>query len=104
MTDLAIIKNIMGFKVTEWRIIEDIAAGFTNAEIARKLGLKPGTVCGYVRVILQKIGLQHRTQIAILVLQTSGCSASETDGTDDNFDDIESAFAKAKHRYNELYQ
>jgi two-component system response regulator DevR len=71
MTNSAIAKNIRGLKITERHIINGIAAGYTNREIAKKLGLKPGTLDNYVSCILHKIGLQHRTQIAIFALQNS---------------------------------
>jgi DNA-binding NarL/FixJ family response regulator len=57
-------------KTAERRIVNGIAAGFTNKEIAKKLGLTTGTVGNYVSRILHKTGLQHRTQIAISALQT----------------------------------
>jgi DNA-binding CsgD family transcriptional regulator len=108
MANSTTIKNITGLKATERRIIDCIADGFTNKEIARKLGLKPGTISNYVSYILHKTGLQHRTQIAIYyALKNSGCSDSEKDGTietTDNFHELENAFIKAKRRYNETRQ
>ena len=73
MTDSAIAKNITELKTVERHIIEGIVNGFTNKEIARKLGLKPGTVGNYISRILHKTGLQHRTQIAILALRNGDC-------------------------------
>ncbi|MDR1468096.1 MAG: LuxR C-terminal-related transcriptional regulator [Spirochaetaceae bacterium] len=69
MTNSVIATNIKELKIVERHIINGIAVGFTNKEIARKLGLKTGTVRNYVSHILHKIGLQHRTQIAIFALQ-----------------------------------
>jgi DNA-binding NarL/FixJ family response regulator len=59
----------MDLKLVEQRIVGGIVAGFTNKEIAKKLGLKTGTVGNYISRILHKTGLQHRTQIAIFALQ-----------------------------------
>jgi DNA-binding NarL/FixJ family response regulator len=45
-----------------------IAQGLSNAEIAEKLFLSNGTVRNHISVILEKTGLEHRTQIAIRLL------------------------------------
>jgi two-component system response regulator DevR len=79
MTNLAIAKNITEFKTVERHIIRGITSGFTNKEIAEKMGLKPGTVSNYVSRILHKTGLQHRTQIAILALQNENFSEPENE-------------------------
>ena len=42
-----------------------IARGYTNYQIARELVLTPGTVANHVRHILQKLGFQCRSQIAV---------------------------------------
>jgi DNA-binding NarL/FixJ family response regulator len=78
MTNLVVIKNIKELKIVEQRIVDGISAGFTNKEIARKLGLKTGTVGNYISRILHKTGLQHRTQIAIFALQ-NGDRSNTTD-------------------------
>ena len=70
MTNSVVSKNIMELKKVERHIINGIANGFTNKEIAKKLGLKTGTVGNYTSRILHKTGLQHRTQLAILALKT----------------------------------
>ena len=46
-----------------------IADGCSNAEIAEKLFLSNGTVRNYISVILEKTGLEHRTQIAVRYLK-----------------------------------
>jgi DNA-binding NarL/FixJ family response regulator len=71
MTNSVIAKNITELKIVERHIINGIAAGFTNKEIAKKMGLKPGTIGNYISCILHKTGFQHRTQIAIFALQNS---------------------------------
>jgi len=42
-----------------------VAEGLSNAEIAEKLYLSNGTVRNHVSTILEKSGLEHRTQIAV---------------------------------------
>jgi len=45
-----------------------IAKGFSNKEIAASLYMSEGTVKNYISSILDKTGLEHRTQIAIYYL------------------------------------
>ena len=53
----------------ELDIVKPIADGCSNAEIAEKLFLSNGTVRNYISVILEKTGLEHRTQIAVRYLK-----------------------------------
>ena len=52
----------------ELEIIEAIAEGLSNKEIAAKLFLGEGTVKNYISNILNKEGLSHRTQLAVYYL------------------------------------
>jgi DNA-binding NarL/FixJ family response regulator len=49
----------------ENEIVALIAEGLSNAQIAEKLFLADGTVRNHVSAILEKTGLEHRTQIAV---------------------------------------
>lgn len=49
----------------EFEIIEELAAGESNKEIAKKLFLSEGTVRNYISAILEKLELRDRTQLAI---------------------------------------
>ena len=49
----------------ELEIIEAVAEGLSNKEIAAKLFLGEGTVNNYISNILNKEGLSHRTQLAV---------------------------------------
>ncbi len=49
----------------EQTIIELVAAGLSNREIAGKLFLGEGTVRNYISSLLEKLGLRDRTQLAI---------------------------------------
>lgn len=56
------------FTGREMEIVELIAQGFSNREIAATLFMSEGTIKNYVSAILDKTGLEHRTQIAIYYL------------------------------------
>ncbi len=49
----------------EMEIIEEVATGYSNKEIAEKLFLSEGTVRNYISTILEKLQLRDRTQLAI---------------------------------------
>ncbi len=49
----------------EQEIIEEVAAGYSNKEIAARLYLGEGTVRNYISAILEKLSLRDRTQLAI---------------------------------------
>lgn len=49
----------------ETDIVKLIAEGLSNQEIADKLYISNGTVRNHISVILEKTGLEHRTQIAV---------------------------------------
>ncbi|KAF0993673.1 response regulator transcription factor [Geobacillus sp. TFV-3] len=56
------------FTERELDIMALIAKGLSNKEIAKQLFLSEGTVANYITSILDKTGLQHRTQIAVYYL------------------------------------
>jgi DNA-binding NarL/FixJ family response regulator len=58
-----------------------IAEGLTNAEIAERLVLVPGTVANHVEHILDKLGLRSRTQIAVWAVE-HGLYRSDPDRDD----------------------
>ena len=49
----------------ETDIVRLIAEGLSNQEIADRLFISNGTVRNHISVILEKTGLEHRTQIAV---------------------------------------
>ncbi|HET8647841.1 MAG TPA: response regulator transcription factor [Vicinamibacteria bacterium] len=53
----------------ERSVLELIARGQSNKEIASSLGLTEGTVKGYVSAVLAKIGVGDRTQAALYAVQ-----------------------------------
>ncbi|GAA3411289.1 response regulator [Paenibacillus hodogayensis] len=56
------------FTERELDTMELIAKGLSNKEIAKKLFISEGTAANYITSILNKTGLEHRTQIAIYYL------------------------------------
>lgn len=58
-----------GITEKELAIIELIAEGLSNKEIAEKLFLGEGTVRNYLSTILEKLNLRDRTQLAVFYYQ-----------------------------------
>jgi two-component system response regulator DevR len=56
----------------ERRILECVAEGLTNREIGAKMFLAEKTVKNYVSSLLAKLGLQRRTQAAVLATRLIG--------------------------------
>jgi len=57
--------STLGISEKEVEIIEEVAAGYSNKEIAEHLYLSEGTVRNYISTILEKLDLRDRTQLAI---------------------------------------
>lgn len=53
----------------EMDIVKLIAEGLSNKEIGEKLFLTNGTIRNHISTILEKTGLEHRTQIAVQYLK-----------------------------------
>ncbi|MDO4258247.1 MAG: response regulator transcription factor [Actinomycetaceae bacterium] len=49
----------------EYEVVEAVAQGLDNAEIADQLFMSEGTVRNHISSILAKVGLRNRTQIAV---------------------------------------
>ncbi len=60
--------NKENYTARELEIIEAVASGLSNKEIAEKLFISEGTVKNYISSILLKEGLSHRTQLAVYYL------------------------------------
>jgi len=56
------------FTERELDIMGLIAKGLTNKEISKQLYISDGTIANYITTLLDKTGLEHRTQIAIYYL------------------------------------
>ena len=53
----------------EIEVMEQVAMGLNNKEIAANLFLSEGTVRNYISTILEKLDLRDRTQLAIYYLK-----------------------------------
>lgn len=53
----------------EERVLELVAAGFTNQQTAHRLNIANQTVKNHVSKVLKKLGLESRTQAAVYVAQ-----------------------------------
>ena len=62
--------NVSDLSKTEWKVIEKVADGLSNKEIAMHLHFSEGTIRNYLSVILDKLQLRDRTQLAIWYLQS----------------------------------
>ncbi len=49
----------------QWRILELLAQGLPNKEIARKLGIASSTVKNQLTIVFEKLGVSNRTQAAM---------------------------------------
>lgn len=58
-------EDLPTLSATEWNIIQQIAQGASNKEIAEVLTFTEGTIRNYLSVILDKLSLRDRTQLAI---------------------------------------
>jgi len=56
------------FTERELGVMAQIAKGLSNKEISKKLFISEGTIANYITSVLNKTGLEHRTQIAIYYL------------------------------------
>ncbi len=62
-------ENPRPLTVRERQIIEVLSDGATNKEIGRQLNLAEGTVKVHLHRIYRKLGIAHRTALAILAHQ-----------------------------------
>lgn len=56
----------------EYMIVQLVAQGLSNKEIAKKAFLSEGTVRNYLSIILEKLDLRDRTQLAVFYYKNGG--------------------------------
>jgi two-component system response regulator DevR len=64
--------ELKSLSAQERRVLEYIAQGLTNREIATEMFLAEKTVKNYVSALLAKLGLERRTQAAVLATRLIG--------------------------------
>jgi len=50
----------------EYEVVEAVAEGLDNGEVAARLFMSEGTVRNHISAILAKLGLRNRTQVAVM--------------------------------------
>ena len=55
----------------EYEVVEAVAQGLDNAEVADRLFMSVGTVRNHISSILAKLGLRNRTQVAVLYYRSA---------------------------------
>lgn len=63
-------KRLQVLTEREREVVIQVARGFAGAEVARNLGIAPGTVKIHIGNILAKLHLRDRVQLAILAYET----------------------------------
>lgn len=63
----------------ERRILQHVAEGHTNREIAERLNLAEKTIRNYVSTILGKVGVRNRTQLAVYVAEVMARANDRSD-------------------------
>lgn len=63
--------NSYGLNEREVEIVELVANGLSNKEIAESIYLSEGTIRNYLSNILEKLGLRDRTQLAVFYYKSS---------------------------------
>ena len=53
----------------EWEVLNLLATGATNADMAKRLQVAEGTIRNVVARLTVKLGVADRTQVALLALQ-----------------------------------
>jgi DNA-binding NarL/FixJ family response regulator len=63
--------EILGLSAREWEVLELVAAGRSNAEIAESLFISPKTASVHVTHILDKLGVNNRVEAATIAVRVS---------------------------------
>ncbi len=71
--------KILGLSAREWEVLELVAAGRSNAEIAETLFISPKTASVHVTHILDKLGVSNRVEAATIAVRvTAGSDPART--------------------------
>ncbi|HET9522081.1 MAG TPA: AAA family ATPase [Candidatus Limnocylindrales bacterium] len=67
--------EILGLSAREWEVLELVAAGRSNAEIAETLYISPKTASVHVTHILDKLGVNNRVEAATIAVRVGAGEA-----------------------------
>ena len=62
----------------QWKVLELLAEGSPNKDIARKLGIASSTVKNHLHAIFERLGVSNRTQAAIAARELVNSSPEKT--------------------------
>ncbi len=69
--------KILGLSAREWEVLELVAAGRSNAEIADTLYISPKTASVHVTHILDKLGVNNRVEAATIAVRVGAGQVTE---------------------------
>jgi DNA-binding CsgD family transcriptional regulator/tetratricopeptide (TPR) repeat protein len=69
--------EILGLSAREWEVLELVAAGRSNAEIAERLFISPKTASVHVTHILDKLGVNNRVEAATIAVRVGAAGAAD---------------------------
>jgi len=69
--------EILGLSAREWEVLELVAAGRSNSEIAELLFISPKTASVHVTHILDKLGVSNRVEAATIAVRVTSGSAAD---------------------------
>ena len=76
--------EILGLSAREWEVLELVAAGRSNAEIAELLFISPKTASVHVTHILDKLGVSNRVEAATIAVRVAGSPGGSAGAADRN--------------------
>ena len=69
--------EILGLSAREWEVLELVAAGRSNGEIAEVLFISPKTASVHVTHILNKLGVNNRVEAATIAVRVGANEPAE---------------------------
>ena len=72
--------GVVALTPRELEVLDLVAAGLTNAEAARRLGISIHAVKFHLATIYGRLGVSNRTEAAVAYLRSSGIDAGSASG------------------------
>jgi DNA-binding NarL/FixJ family response regulator len=83
-------RNVSSLTVRQMRVLRSLSNGLSNKIIAQDLGVTEATIKAHMTVILRKLGLERRTQAALLAQRILHSGSPTRDHRATNADTFES--------------